>query len=133
MSPMKTTLRLPDALAEQATAYADSLGIALNSLCAVALRDYLLQRPMPVLARPAVPVAHPVASPVSDQPTKADASTRSAETRASAPAGGSIASQATAGGFRAPPAVPFMPQVHPRTPCPCGSGKLYGKCCRGKS
>lgn len=38
---MTSTLRLPPALKAQATAYASQLGISLNALCAVALRDYL--------------------------------------------------------------------------------------------
>ncbi|KAA0068957.1 SEC-C metal-binding domain-containing protein [Rhodanobacter sp. T12-5] len=36
-----TTLRLPDGLKADAEAYAVALGISLNALCAVALRDYL--------------------------------------------------------------------------------------------
>src|SRR3546814_11768148 len=36
-----TTLRFPDPLKAEATAYADTLGVSLNALCAVALRDYL--------------------------------------------------------------------------------------------
>ena len=39
-----TTIRLPDALKTQATAYADGLGISLNALIAVALQDYFLLR-----------------------------------------------------------------------------------------
>lgn len=40
-----TTLRLPAPLHGEATAYADSLGVPLNALIAIALRDYLDQRP----------------------------------------------------------------------------------------
>lgn len=36
-----TTVRLPDSLKLEASAYADRLGISLNALIAVALRDYL--------------------------------------------------------------------------------------------
>lgn len=36
-----TTLRLPPALKAEAEAYASTLGVSLNALCAVALRDYL--------------------------------------------------------------------------------------------
>lgn len=36
-----TTLRLPDPLKARATEYADQLGISLNALLAVALKDYL--------------------------------------------------------------------------------------------
>lgn len=35
------TFRLPAPLKAEATAYAQALGISLNALCAVALRDYL--------------------------------------------------------------------------------------------
>lgn len=38
---MATTARLPEALKTEAQAYADRLGISLNALLAVALRDYL--------------------------------------------------------------------------------------------
>lgn len=36
-----TTLRLPAPLKAEAESYAASLGVSLNALCAVALRDYL--------------------------------------------------------------------------------------------
>ena len=36
-----TSIRFPDGLKAEASTYADSLGISLNALCAVALRDYL--------------------------------------------------------------------------------------------
>jgi hypothetical protein len=39
-----TTTRLPDALKLEGDAYAQRLGISLNALIAVALRDYLDQR-----------------------------------------------------------------------------------------
>lgn len=148
---MKTTLRLPDALAEQATAYADSLGISLNALCAVALRDYLNQRPTPAPVRSASAVAHPAASErpsasvagieTDAAPAAAGMSTAagaegiadSLPVRAPAAPGASIEAKPEARGVQVPRAVSFVPQVHPRQPCPCGSGKLYGKCCRGKS
>lgn len=38
---MAMTLRLPAALAQRGRRYADQLGISLNALLAVALRDYL--------------------------------------------------------------------------------------------
>jgi preprotein translocase subunit SecA len=39
--PKGTTVRLPDALKAEASTYADRLGVSLNALLAVALRDYL--------------------------------------------------------------------------------------------
>lgn len=44
---MEMTLRVPDALHAEAAAYAASLGLSLNGLVAVALRDYLDARPGP--------------------------------------------------------------------------------------
>jgi hypothetical protein len=41
MTATTTTLRLPAPLKAEADAYAASLGLSLNALCAVALRDYL--------------------------------------------------------------------------------------------
>jgi hypothetical protein len=38
---LSTTLRLPVALKTEADVYAASIGISLNALCSVALRDYL--------------------------------------------------------------------------------------------
>lgn len=38
---MKTTIRIPDALAQEAQARADWLGVSLNALVAIALDDYL--------------------------------------------------------------------------------------------
>lgn len=49
-----TTLRFPDPLKAEATAYADTLGVSLNALCAIALRDYLDARKLkPAVAPPA--------------------------------------------------------------------------------
>lgn len=54
---MAMTLRLPAALSERARRYADQLGISLNALLAVALRDYLDARaePSPRTVRRTVP------------------------------------------------------------------------------
>ena len=48
-----TTLRFPDPLKAEATAYADALGVSLNALCAIALRDYLDARKPKPAALPA--------------------------------------------------------------------------------
>lgn len=56
------SLRLPGPLKDEASAYADALGISVNALCAVALRDYLDRRKgqpaettPPAVVEPAVP------------------------------------------------------------------------------
>ena len=50
-----TSLRIPDALKSEAMAYADALGISLNGLCAVALRDYLDSRQQRVASATVIP------------------------------------------------------------------------------
>jgi predicted transcriptional regulator len=49
---MAMTLRLPDELAQRGRRYADELGISLNGLLAVALREYLDARKPRVRAVP---------------------------------------------------------------------------------
>lgn len=44
---MATSLRLPDVLKAEAARYAGDLGISINALVAVALREYLDKRPPP--------------------------------------------------------------------------------------
>jgi hypothetical protein len=46
-----TTLRLPDALKADADAYAARVGVSLNALCLIALRDYLDARQGPAAER----------------------------------------------------------------------------------
>jgi hypothetical protein len=106
-SPVKLSLRLPPAFAAEASAYADSLGVSLNALCAVALREYL-DRPKHAPAEAA---------------TAAVAPGRGASPQGMAPAG-------SAGGPSDPPPSlrSVVPKVAKGQPCPCGSGKPYGKC-----
>lgn len=113
-----TSVRFPDALKAEAMAYADALGISLNALCAVALRDYLDQRkqgaaqaggaPAPTRAPPATPA---VASPA-PVPARAPAESRT-------PTSG-----------RGGPAASFWakPAAGVNAPCPCGSGQKWKKC-----
>lgn len=100
------TLRLPDPLMAEAQAYAEGLGLSLNGLCAVALRDYLDARKNKPTGVPAK-VPQPAAAP----------SPRKAPVRARVPS---------------PPAqepmVRPVRKVGPNAPCPCGSGKKYKKC-----
>lgn len=98
-----TTLRLPSALKAEADAYAASLGISLNALCAVALRDYLDARAKggqaPKTAARPLPGHRPVAS---HQAVPARA-----------------------------PVVYTVPSGGVYAPCSCGSGDKW-KWCHGK-
>lgn len=69
---MATTARLPDDLKAEADAYAGRLGISLNALLAVALRDYLdARRAATRPPAPAVDLApSPAAPPVPMRPPK---------------------------------------------------------------
>ena len=62
---MATTLRIPEPLQAEAAAYAAALGISLNGLIAVSLRDYLDQRkPGQVKPATSAPVESPAPEPV---------------------------------------------------------------------
>jgi hypothetical protein len=106
---MATTARLPEALKLEADAYADRLGISLNALLAVALRDYLdARRDGGERVRVQVAAEPPVAAVVSSAPP------------------------VTA---RKPPPVGLVPggsswrlPKSPRAPCPCGSGEQWRHC-----
>lgn len=106
-----STLRLPDELQAEATTYAARLGISLNALCAVALRDYLDAR-LPVAA------LHPGAGPV-------PASTRLSGTKAMHALG---AVTSTASRTQSESKTPPVPKVGANEPCPCGSGEKYKRC-----
>lgn len=97
-----TTLRFPDPLKAEATAYADALGVSLNALCAVALRDYLDTRK----PRPAAPPAK-VGPQGKAEPVRAAVSLPEAQ-----------------GGKPMRPIV----KVGANQPCPCGSGLKFKKC-----
>jgi hypothetical protein len=62
-------MRFPDALKSEATAYADQLGISLNALCSIALRDYLDARKQSA-AKPTPPAVakQPAAATVQASP-----------------------------------------------------------------
>lgn len=94
-----TTLRFPDQLKAEATAYADILGVSLNALCAIALRDYLDAR------KP-----KPAALPVKVGPQAKAESLRA------------VVSLPAASGGKA------VPRVGANQPCPCGSGEKYKRC-----
>lgn len=94
-----TTLRFPDQLKAEATAYADALGVSLNALCAVALRDYLDSRK----PKPAAP------------PAKVGPQARAVPAKAAEPV------PVASGGKT-------VPRVGANQPCPCGSGEKFKRC-----
>lgn len=53
MGGMATSVRLPDVLKAEASRYAADLGISVNALVAVALREYLDRRPARAPGSPA--------------------------------------------------------------------------------
>jgi hypothetical protein len=103
MSTATTTLRLPAALKTEADTYAASLGLSLNALCAVALRDYLDARAKGGQAPKTA--ARPLPEP------------RPAPRHAPAPTRAPVIYTEPAGGVYAP--------------CSCGSGQKW-KWCHGK-
>ena len=105
-----TTLRLPEPLKAEADALAVALGISLNALMAVALRDYIDVR---ATRRSGLPLPSP--------PT---------------PFAAASSSQVSYPGLGKPDTSdrgqPKQPArfvgTNPKHRCPCGSGKAYGKC-----
>lgn len=116
------TLRLPPELHAEATAYAAAIGVSLNALGAVALRDYLDARKRAPAAAPAVAEA------------EAEAEAGAAAAGVAAPAGRPAAAgparraPAPAPARTAAPKVAEVPKVGANQPCPCGSGKKYKRC-----
>lgn len=117
MAISTTTVRLPDELKAESEAYASSLGISLNALMAVALRDYLDSRSKS-------PVVTPSSGP-SSLPEKPVSLLR---------AGGPVESLPDPSGpipasVSAAPVVPGSGVVYRRpvagnsAPCPCGARK----------
>jgi predicted transcriptional regulator len=104
-----TTLRFPDTLKAEASVYADALGVSLNALCAVALRDYLDARKGQAAATTPQGVAE-LATPPPAIPKTPAASVRS-----------------SLGVPAARPKGRVIP-VGVNEPCPCGSGKKYKRC-----
>lgn len=110
-----TAIRFPEALKAEAKAYADALGISVNALCAMALRDYLDARKHPQRA-PAPPSPAPVESPQSEPaPTVGRG-------RSAAPEQQAVSTKEERS----------IPRVGVNQPCPCGSGRKY-KHCHGKA
>lgn len=126
---MASTIRVPAPLKEEAQAYATALGISLNALVSVALRDYLDARARPAKAERVVGAESPQQSHRGVRPLASDASERTRATGAPevlmpAPARVSAPSVRTA-----PVAVAAgLPKVGANQPCPCGSGQKYKRC-----
>ena len=122
---MASTIRVPAPLKDEAQAYAMGLGISLNALVSVALRDYLDARARPAKAERAAGAesgqghggARHLASDASER-VRAPVAT---DLRMPAPARVSSPSVRTA------PAV-GLPKIGANQPCPCGSGQKYKRC-----
>jgi hypothetical protein len=99
---MATTARLPDDLKGEAAAYAASLGISLNALMAVALRDYLDARKRPALEGVGLAPVAPSPAPGQLEPA--------------------------ASGRPRKGVSKVQPPRSRRAPCPCGSGQQYRHC-----
>jgi hypothetical protein len=68
---MAMTLRLPEELAERGRRYAAELGISLNGLLAIALREYLdTRKPKPREAPPLQVLAQAIARQVKAGPVR---------------------------------------------------------------
>ncbi len=98
-----TTLRLPEGLRIDAATYASALGISLNALCAVALRDYLDARLRDLASVPTAPapVVRSIPAPVRQKDVQVEP---------------------------AAPAVYAQPSGGVNAPCPCGSGQRWKRC-----
>jgi hypothetical protein len=138
---MGSTLRFSADLKAEADAYAASLGISFNALCAVAVRDYLDARKAPALSeagdrssatRPAL-VAADVRSAAAEKapPRSPEArSGRSAAVPDISPAEGKArADAAMAEGMARAWHRSGSKAGDPYKPCPCGSGDK-AKFCR---
>ena len=77
---MAMTLRLPEELAARGRRYAAELGISLNGLLAVALREYLDQR-QPEVRRPTQPGPQTLAEAIVRQVKAGPVQPRSNSTR----------------------------------------------------
>lgn len=113
-SPIVVTLRIPEVLKAEAEAYADGLGISLNALLAVSLREYLNGQRSSVMPPPVAPVTP-------DQPLALPA-----------PAALPLESKPATEASPVPGKVLYPPDyaapANPKWNCPCGSKKPWLKC-----
>jgi hypothetical protein len=126
---MAFTARLPAELVEEATAYAARLGISLNALLAVAMRDYLDQRKLQPSS------ASDAGGSPNASPSAANAASTSKSSGGSAP--GSAMRRSDGSSIYDPPRpivreknrFPEPPQPAGRSgQCQCGSGKKWKHC-----
>jgi hypothetical protein len=122
-------VRLVDGLKAEAAAYAAGLGISLNALVAVAVREYLDSKTRPhgsqsaqgdpreAKGRPEPPANTPP-DLVSPAPALPASMPRAARPRLSTPAASTVA---TSG-------APRVAKVGRNDPCPCGSGRKAKAC-----
>ena len=127
MATQTTTVRLPELLKAESEAFAASLGISLNALMAVALRDYLDGRSATRLPAPGAGSHTPsIPSPVTESPAPTPLPPRAQK-------GGTAASgvdlvQLVADGRRFEPPKQSAAPSNPKHRCPCGSGRPWKRC-----
>lgn len=122
MATFSTSIRLPPAFKAEVDAFAGSLGISLNALIAVALRDYMDGRtsgPRPVPG--AIPPAEP--KPAS-APSPAPKPVSPPVVSAPAPKPASLAQSAPVPAVSAK--LPFKKPKNRDDPCPCGAMSADG-------
>ncbi|WP_425600620.1 SEC-C metal-binding domain-containing protein [Pinirhizobacter soli] len=104
--------RFPDELRAEATAYASSIGLSVNALVCVALRDYLDARKGLQPGRQGVGVEAP--------------QTHLSGAKAFAAVDAIAGPKRTKAGPGIDPLQ--VPKVGVNDPCPCGSGQKYKRC-----
>lgn len=121
---MATTARLPEALKREAYAYAEGLGVSLNALLAVALRDYLDARRGLAAASAQAPQAAPVVRQMPALPV--DLAGLVAMAPPSAVRVHKVEAEVVPG--RAVLDLSKPPPGGRKARCLCGSGKPWSKC-----
>jgi hypothetical protein len=112
---MAMTMRLSDGLKQEAETYANGIGISLNALISVALRDYLDSRSSePRKAVQALPV------PVPSGQIPAEESLP--------PGAARLLKMAAPQAVNSRPASVVARPSNPRGKCSCGSGKRWNQC-----
>jgi hypothetical protein len=121
---LATTTRLPESLKHEADAYARSLGISLNALLAIALRDYLDAR-RPAEQPPAPPTRVPPADPAAAAalPASTLVPVKTVE-----PGAVRLAPQRSEPTEAELYALRMRPPLGARGLCGCGSGKRWNQC-----
>jgi len=105
------TVRLPENLKTEASAYAERAGVSLNALIGIALTYYLDHAKPDSTSR--VETAHQAEQPPSPPETQPPAPESAPSKREARPQ----------------PVKRDTPKVGRNDPCPCGSGRKYKVCC----